>query len=298
MRLSESLIVAAPLALMLATAVPARADLTAEGQRVEDALFELLSDTERYKEGVSPRGQIRGPLHQAPVDCAALVEQGVKAGIAPGDTLRGYPDPYPFKRAPELVCAEYTKWRLLAEAAALFKDAKNDHGIVRSMKPGEVTGEWAMAYDAKGKACHATVEKLVTRGLVTDVPVPVWGEVSTVATLRATYCQGLVDWAKQFAVATEAAREAEIAALRGKYATLGAKGDRLAYLMDADRRTLYGKGCGELELKGRVKAAVLYEVWEDDAKWTVWKTTFKKDKKVGSKSKNFSKHLVSDWRCW
>jgi hypothetical protein len=130
MKLSKSVIVAAPLALILATAAPARADLTGEAKDVEDALFELLSDTDNYKESVSPdgrsRGQIRGSFQQAPVDCAALVEQGVKAGIAPGDKLRGYPDPYLFKRAPELVCAEYTKWRLLGRSrgAALWSAAK------------------------------------------------------------------------------------------------------------------------------------------------------------------------------
>lgn len=300
MKLSKSVIVAAPLALILATAAPARADLTGEAKDVEDALFELLSDTERYKQSVSPdgrsRGQLRGSFQQAPVDCAALVEQGVKAGIAPGDKLRGYPDPYLFKRAPEVVCAEYTKWRLLTEAAVLLYGAQQDHGIVRSMEPGDVTGSWAMAYDVKGKECHAGIETLVARGLATDVPVKVNGEVATVAALRAKYCQGLIDWAAQFAVATQAVLDAEAAALRAKYP--GAKGDRLEYLMDADRRTVYGKGCAELELKGRIKAAVIYEVWEDNAKWTVRKRTFKKDKLVRSASRDFSKFAASTWRCW
>lgn len=298
MRLSGILAMAAPLALILATAPPARAELTEEGKRVEKALFEVMSLTDSYKEGADSYGTLAGLLEQPTIDCEVLVEQGKRAGIAPGDKLRGYPDPYLFKRAPELVCGEYAKWRLLGEAAVVLYEAQKDHGIVTSMKPGEVTGTWAMDYDAKGKACHAAIDKLATRGLASDVPVKVNGEVATVTALRATYCQGLIAWAAQFAVATDAARKAEADALRGKYTKLGAKGDRLAYLMEADRRTLYGKGCGELEPAGRVKAAVLYEVWEDDAKWTVWKTTFKNDKKVASKSKNFSKRVTSDWRCW
>ncbi len=295
MRLSGSLIVAAPLALILSTGA-ARADLTEEGKRAEKALFELMSITDNYKEGADTYGTLASLLNQPAVDCAALVEEGKKAGIAPGDKLRGYPDPYLFKRAPELVCAEYKKWRLLGEAAVLLYEAQSSHGIVRSMEPGDVTGAWAMDYDVKGKACHAGIEKLTARGLVTDVPVTVNGEVATVPALRAKYCQGLIDWAAQFAVATQAVLDAEIAALRAKY--VGAKSDRLTYLMDADRRTLYGKGCGELELKGRIKSAVLYEVWEDNAKWTVRKRTFKKDKLVRDASRDFSKFAAPTWRCW
>lgn len=298
MTLSKSVIVAAPLALILATAAPARAELTGEAKDVEDALFELLSDTNRYKDGADTYNRLAGMLRRPAVDCAALVARGAKAGIAPGDALRGYPDPYLFKRAPELVCAEYSKWRLLAEASVLLYDAQSSHGTVMSMKPGEVTAEWAMAYDVKGKECHAGIEKLSARGMVTDVPVTVNGEVATVAALRKTYCQGLIDWAAQFAVATAAVREAEIAALRGKWAKLGAKGDRLAYLMDADRRTVFGKGCAELSPKGRATSPVIYELWEDDAKWSVWKRTFKKDKLVRAASKDFSKLRSPTWRCW
>ncbi len=43
---------------------------------------------------------------------------------------------------------------------------------------------------------------------------------------------------------------------------------------------------------------MIYEVWEDNAKWTVRKRTFKKDKLVRSASRDFSKFAAPTWRCW
>lgn len=242
------------LATAALTAAPARAELDDAGHQVESDLRDFQSAVVAGKESGD---RVAHYFSKSPDECDAAIARGKQLGISPSEVMQGNPDAFLFKRA-GATCDAYRTWKRVIEGAVALADAKSRFGIAQTMKPGEVTGEWANQYGAVGAKCLADLDAM--KGLALDVPVSIGGgEPETLAAARTTYCQGLVDWAKGFAVATDKVRADALAALRGKYTKFGIKGDRLKLLMELDDYTLYGRGCNSTvdDIPARKKAAVL-----------------------------------------
>ena len=120
--------------------------------------------------------------------------------------------------------------------------------------------------------------------------------VTTIAEARAAVLVQ-IEAGKKATADIQAKADAETAEIRDRWAKLGGKGERLTYLMDKDNIILLGKNCRAVDGKARIKAAVFYQVNEDDSYWYVYKTVFKKDKLVSTDSRQYNK-ITQRWRCW
>lgn len=275
--------------LIAMTGGAARAELDEAGKEIERGLAEFQSATQAGKDSGE---SVAHYFHRPVADCHALVARGKELGIKPSQEMWGSPDKYLFKRAGEK-CDEYGVWKQLVEAAAYLTEARTHHQIALGMKPGEVSGEWAQNYGKVGSDCLVEIDRRIAAGLATDLPVKIGGEERTIADARATYCQGLVDWAGGFAAETERVRAEELAKITAKYTKYGIKGDRLALLVDSDNTYFYGKGCDEVitDIAKLAKAKVLF-YWTElayGAGWGVRRYQFKGHKLVKESYREFSR---------
>lgn len=224
----------------LAHVAPARAELDEAGREIQLALIQFQSAVQ----DAQAQGTVIAHYFDKSVDdCLAVVAAGQKLGIAPTQVMDGIPESYLFKRAAQK-CEEYGAWKKVIEAGVAVADAKTRFGIAQTMKPGDVSGDWAKEYGAVGAKCLVDLDRMAKAGLNMDLKLPVGSDdPESMSEVRTKYCQGLVDWAKQFAVATEAARAEAEAALRAKYTKYGIGGDRLKLLMDLDNIYIFGRGC-------------------------------------------------------
>jgi hypothetical protein len=279
---------AASLCVAAGLAGTAHADLTEDQKKVESDLRDFLSAT---NEGKKDGNRVANYFHRKPDDCFALVARGKELGIAPTQIMSGNPQDYLFKRAGEK-CEEYRLWHGLVMAADVLAQAGHSHMIATGMELGSVNGEWAQNYGKVGTECIAKIDAMVAAGTPADVAVAVDSVQMTITEGKTKFCQGLIDWAKTFSVATEQAREAEAAAIREKYTKHGIGGDRLKLLVENDNSYPYGKGCsGALTDMKQIKKASLLFYWTEASSygpWTVYRYQFKGDKLTKQSSRDFT----------
>lgn len=225
--------------------------------------------------------------------CRAAVAAGTKAGVKPTDMVELVGKNLLWRNVgticDELVGALAFERVNLAVGKTIQTGLRHDDdpNLMANMQP-------------YAKECLVVVDRAIADGLPTDHKFTVGPQgnqqVVTLSEARAA-CADIVDRGGKIAAAAQAIKDAEVAALKARWVKLGAKGDRLEFLMNRDNIELRGKGCRILADKARVSAAVLYQVNEDDSYWYVWKTTFKKDRLLGSDSRQYSK-ITQQWRCW
>lgn len=277
-------------ALAVLTCLPvAHADLDETGRAIDKGIGEFFY---RVKDAKARGALARSAMSNPPEECFALIERGQRAGIAPTEEMaKGSDHAYLWKRAASQ-CEEYRTWKRLVDAAVILEDARNAHVGSTSQAAGSVSGEWAAGYGEHGQACLVAIDAMIKDGLATDVPVQIAGDPLTVAAARAQYCQGLVDWAKGFAVETERVRAEVLAAIRGKYTKHGIGGDRLTLLVENDDTYFHGKGCsGGISDVKVLKTAKLLFYWTEKSTggWGLRRYQFKGDKLVKESYREFDR---------
>lgn len=230
---------------------------------------------------------------QAVADCRTALAAANKTGIKPTDTVEFYGTKQLW-RGVQKMCDELATglpFVALAEKAG--------EGIKMAVDPYD-DPYWRRNAVAPITAALAELDKAIAAGVPTDVKFTVGNTnneaVTTIAEARAAALVQ-IDLGKKAGADIEAKADAETAEIRDRWVKLGAKGDRVKFLMDADNIILLGKNCRSVDGKARIKAPVFYQVNEDDSYWYVWKTVFKKDKLVSTVSRQYNK-LTQRWRCW
>jgi hypothetical protein len=230
---------------------------------------------------------------QTVADCRTALAAANKTGIKPTDMVEIYGKKQLW-RGVQKMCDE------IATALPFVTLAKNaEQGIWDAMNP--VDNEyWMRNAVATIKVALAESDKAVAAGAPTNRKFISGGQnmevVATIDEIRAAG-QALIAKGEKADADIKAKAEAETAEIRDRWAKLGGKGERLTYLMDKDNIILLGKNCRAVDGKARIKAAVFYQVNEDDTYWYVWKTVFKKDKLVSTDSRQYNK-ITQRWRCW
>lgn len=230
---------------------------------------------------------------QAVADCRTALAAANKTGIKPTDMVEIYGKKQLW-RGVQKMCDE------IATALPFVTLAKNaEQGIWDAMNPSE-DPYWMRNAVATIKVALAECDKAVAAGAPTNRKFTSGGQnmevVATIDEIRAAG-QALIAKGEKAGADIEAKADAETAEIRDRWVKLGAKGDRVKFLMDADNIILLGKNCRSVDGKARIKAPVFYQVNEDDSYWYVWKTVFKKDKLVSTVSRQYNK-LTQRWRCW
>jgi hypothetical protein len=261
-----------------------------------DAAQGARSDIQQFAYSVwdaTKHGMFGNNFYRPAAECTAAVERGNKAGLKATDTYEdGDNNAVLWKHAPE-VCADYARFAALStvidaihpqlETVEAFSGADG--------KPDpSVTGDAFRETAKVAKTCVDTIDKAIKAGVVTDVAfAPNGNEHDTLITLTQarTLCSNFVDFSGKAAVADDKRQAEATAALREKWGKLGITGDRLKYLVENDTHTILGKGCVELDNKGKKSSSVFYEVYSDDSSWIVYKTQFKKDKQTKTSNRRF-----------
>lgn len=230
---------------------------------------------------------------QAVADCRTALAAANKTGIKPTDMVEIYGKKQLW-RGVQKMCDE------IATALPFVTLAKNaEQGIWDAMNPSE-DPYWMRNAVATIKVALAECDKAVAAGAPTNRKFTSGGQnmevVATIDEIRAAG-QALIAKGEKADADIKAKADAETAEIRDRWVKLGAKGDRVKFLMDADNIILLGKNCRSVDGKARIKAPVFYQVNEDDSYWYVWKTVFKKDKLVSTVSRQYNK-LTQRWRCW
>ncbi len=230
---------------------------------------------------------------QVVADCRTALAAANKTGIKPTDMVEIWGEKKLW-RGVQKMCDE------LATALPFVPLAeKAGDGIGKAVHPYD-DPDWRRISVAPITAALAELDKAIAAGVPTDVKFTVGDTnnevVTTIAEARAAALVQ-IDLGKKADIAIKAKADAETAEIRDRWVKLGAKGDRVKFLMDADNIILLGKNCRELGEAARIKAPVFYQVNEDDTFWWVWKTTFKKDKLVRTDHRKYNK-LTQRWRCW
>ncbi len=230
---------------------------------------------------------------QVVADCRTALADANKTGIKPSDMVEIYGKKQLW-RGVQKMCDE------LATALPFVALAeKAGDGIKMAVDPYD-DPDWRRISVPPIKAALAELDKAIAAGVPTDLKFTVGNTnneaVTTIAEARAAALVQ-IDLGIKADAANTAKIEAETAEIRDRWVKLGAKGDRVKFLMDADNIILLGKNCRSVDGKARIKASVFYQVNEDDSYWYVWKTVFKKDKLVSTVSRQYSK-VTQRWRCW
>jgi hypothetical protein len=238
-----------------------------------------------------------------PSECTKAIESGTAAGLKATDTYTdGDGNTVLWKRA-SAVCDEYARLhplrKVIDELAPQLQTIRAFRDLNPSGAPDKsVRGDAFRATVKDAQACIAAADKAMKAGVPSDVafaPNDNSNEPTlTLAQARAE-CADYVTWGGEAAVADDKRAAEEIAALKAKYGKLGITGDRLDYLVKYGHRPVLGKGCGELAGKALKTAPAFFDLGQDDLAWIVYKTEFKKDKRVKYTSKRFRKD--GDYRC-
>lgn len=232
-----------------------------------------------------------------PALCRAAIKDGTAAGLKPTDTFDGAAGPVLWKNAAG-VCDEYAR---VFPLRAVIDAVGQQVALVNNLRTTSgFSGDGLRAQAGAMAACAATIDKALAAGAPADVkfsPQHNANDERVTLTEARARCAEFAKFGEGEAKNLDAAAAAELKVIHDKYAKLGITGDRLKYLTQYDDHIILGKNCKELSLKAKKTSAVFYEVSEDDAKWTVYKTQYKKDKQVKYSSRDYSK-LTSQWKCW
>lgn len=237
----------------------------------------------------------------APGDCTRAVDTGTRAGLAPTDTfIDGSGNTVLWKRAPQ-ICERYATLHALArtiDAIHPMLDTLRAYTEPDGTPIKSVTGDAYRQTVASVKPCLAIIDEAVKAGAPADVkfaPNANQGDTLLTLTDARKKCSDYLAFGAGAAAADDARVAQETAALRAKYAKLGIKGDRLAYLVKWGHRTILGKGCVELTGKALKTAPAFYDLGDDGVVWTVYKTQFKGDKQVKYTVQRFRR--AGDYQC-
>lgn len=230
---------------------------------------------------------------QTVADCRTALAAANKTGIKPTDMVEILGKKQLW-RSVQKICDELATalpFRALAQKA--------EQGIKAGIEPyADPYAQRAFLDDVE--VALVELDKAIAAGLPTDRKFTVGSTnsevVTTIAEARAAVLVQ-IEAGKKATADIQAKADAETAEIRDRWAKLGGKGERLTYLMDKDNIILLGKNCRAVDGKARIKAAVFYQVNEDDSYWYVYKTVFKKDKLVSTDSRQYNK-ITQRWRCW
>lgn len=230
-----------------------------------------------------------------PAVCTQAIETATGLGVKPSDTYYDRTGEVLWKHAPK-ICAEYARLHPLRAAIDAIKDPL---AAVRIYTGPDGKPDPSIAASAfrqvveTAKACVATADKLIAAGVPSDVkfsPADSEGDPAAVTLTEArAACHQFIDWGGKAAVADDERVAAAYAAAVAKWKQLGFAGDRLEYVVGWGDHSIYGKGCGELSVKQLKTASAYFQISEDDTTWTVYKTSFKKNKKVGYVVRKYGK---------
>ncbi len=280
-------------ALLIVTLAPRVAAADERKLEVFHALRPFISAVESAKES----GDFGG-FGDDVAACRGAVDDGTAAGY---QALDRFSDRLLWKQV-ATICDEYARLSrvkiAIDEVMPAFEEMSTMRGAFKTTNAWP-SGVYRRAID-NAKQCIAVVDRVLEQGAPADVTF--WSKrdrpdvLITLPEVR-TQCRGFLAMAEKGVVALEAAEAAAAAAVRGKYTRLGITGDRLKYLVEADRRIVMGKGCRELALEAKKQAAVLYEMAEGETYWVVYKMAFKGDKLVKTTERRFSKLTSNGWSC-
>ena len=106
--------------------------------------------------------------------------------------------------------------------------------------------------------------------------------------MKEKICKPPVDMIAKYGKDPESMERARAEEKAAPYKAVGAKGDRLALLIDHIDYAMYGVGGGELTTPKQLKAAnIIFEVLHGDDGWTVRRYLFKGDKLVSTTSQGY-----------
>ena len=223
-------------------------------------------------------------------DCDDVMARLAKHGVKPTD-----------------VCRSYARWQAAVEAAGVVALAGTDLATTSSLTAGQASEAFATTFGQSAGACTAAVDHALAAGVPPGLAVRIRSNLGdrsmTLAAARATICDPLTAWAREFGPATIAAKRAQEAAARQRYSQFGAAGDRLSWLAyydaDATGATWYLPGCkAEREPKKLVRAPVLMQWWTaDDGTITIRRFQFKGNKLVGDTSRTFITEAAAHAGC-
>jgi hypothetical protein len=236
--------------------------------------------------------------------CRKAIQDGTAAGMKPldtFDTLDAVMGELAWQNAGR-ICDEYA--RLLPMRSAVAAVAPLLIRVQTIYANGEghrgMRGDVYRQYAEGARACVAAVDQAIKDGAPSDVgftPRENINEALLTLVEARKQCSDFIAWGKDAGAAVDTEEKAAEAALREKYAKHGITGDRLKYLMESDNRYVRGKGCKVLDLAGKKKAAVFFEMSEGDTYWVVYKMTYKGDRLVKTTERRFSKLTSNGWSC-
>ena len=233
--------------------------------------------------------------------CRAAVAAGTAAGYQPLDPYITGSGTVLWKNI-GTICDEYARLTPVKDAVDKVRPLFAE--MVTMRNSFKDVGSWPSGVYRtaieNGQKCIAEVDGVVKAGAPVDVKFSPNGNAATPTVTFAeakTQCRDFVTMAEKAVVGIEAGEVAAAAAIRGKYTKVGISGDRLKYLIEANNRIVMGKGCKELDLAGKKKSAVLYEMAEAATYWVVYKMTFKGDNLVSTTEKRFNRLTSNGWRC-
>jgi hypothetical protein len=236
-------------------------------------------------------------------ECRTAIKDGTAAGWKPLDTIDTDTGPVMWKNA-GAICDDYARLQPMKAAIDVVTPKYRTILVIRGADGQGVANMRGDAYRehvGTAKECVAAVDQALKSKTPADVKFAVPnGQFDALVTLAEVrkQCSDFVGWGAKAGAADDAAQAAATAALREKYAKEGITGDRLKYLMESDTHLyVMGKGCKALDMAGKKKAAVIYEMQEGDTYWVVYKMAFKGDKLVKTTEKRFNKATSRGWAC-
>lgn len=285
-------LVLALLAPLASTPRVARADADEDRENLRVELLQFVNAVAEGRE----EGDRATSFTREPARWEQVVAGLKRAGMKPDDVIEGS-ESFPFREAGAR-CKAYAQWRELVGAAAVIAESAGDLAIGRGFKAGEVDASTATTFGTHAAACSAAIERALAAGAPATQAVRIrdnrgGDEAMTLAAARTSVCDALASWAKTYAVATTAAKQAAADAAKKRYSSVGAGGDKLSWLVyydpDGTGATWFLPGCKEEgDPRKLAKAPVLLR-WTtaDDGTHEIRRLQFKGNKLVKDTTRTF-----------
>lgn len=301
--------------MLLAIPGTALADAESDRKRTMDWVEDVVASAGRGTYDLQRKGTFADVKQMPqPGKCLEAVKEAKAKGVKGTDMMLSYHfETYPGKAGGAVAPDVGNSWTLaFSKADSICADYEELRGLVDAVAPlvsywGEVsaTKEGPEDYDSrvvvdgqfekyveKGKACKAEVAKVVAGGAPRDVAVSFHGTESlTLDQFETKVCQAYIDWGTMMGVEVKKRKDAKLAALEAEYKKAGAKGDKLAWLVDRGPGIdgWYVKGCKEPKnLKALVKASVWFQwFYPPDGGHTIRRIQFKGNKQVKVTEKTY-----------
>jgi hypothetical protein len=248
--------------------------------------------------------------HYSPEGCRRVIDAARTAGVPATLELRSLT----FEKVPgarrdggdyvitmrqsHAVCDEYTRWRRLADAHALFEEAQRSLDWLSQIDKSTNSAANGTKLAAVAERCTTGIDQIVAAGVPMDQVLEVHGRMTTVnvsiRTGKRELCDAVGAAAKTFVAevttakaSVEAERQQRFDQIAAPYKKAGFTGDRLQFMIDAHGGGIYGIGGAELTTAKARKASVLFMTLEYQGIYTVYRSTFRGDKLVSTTSQEF-----------